>query len=69
MRVDDSDPVITCGFIDVHIDTPYIEIDGKVLYHRVPSGSNTVSLAKSLFWYKVTVSLFEDKISRNILDL
>lgn len=56
MRVDDSDPVVSCGFHDVHIDTPYIEIDGKVLYHRVSSGSDIVSLSKSWFWFNVTVS-------------
>jgi hypothetical protein len=57
VQVDDEDPVVTCGFHDIHQDNSkvHVDVDGGYLFHySTPDETN--GLAISSFKYTITVS-------------
>jgi hypothetical protein len=55
VQVDDEDPIVTCGFHDIHQDNIKVHVDGGYLFHyNTPDETN--GLAISSFKYTITVS-------------
>ena len=68
MKVDDEDPVVTCGFANFvpsyKKSKPLIEVDDKTLFHYTDD-KNDESNLDSQFFYEVKVS-FPAKIPKRI---
>lgn len=56
VRVDNQDPVVACGFHDIHQNNPFAHIDAKNFFHYSTQEDDIDELEISSFFYKVTVS-------------
>lgn len=59
MKVDNEDPVVTCGFTDISLPIkkgePLIEVVDKTLFHYTDD-KNVESNLESLFFFEIEVS-------------